>query len=239
MRSLLFCLVLTVLFAIPAASQQFDPHDLSGYWVVATDGHAFGTKAPALTPAGVEAMKGRIPEGVNKQQGNAPWHQCNPMGLPRIAFENRPIELIMSKDRVVELFQRDWTLREMWLDGRSLPSGENLDNLGPTWYGHSVAHWEGNTLVVNTTGLDERAWLDDNGNPKSFESRLEERYTRTGPDAIDFTLTLSDPKFYKGTWVSAKKTYKRLSTNDVTAAGWKSVYSGKSDPICAPISLGK
>ena len=221
---------------MPAASQQFDPHDLSGYWIVSTGGLAFGTKAPAITPAGVEAMKGRVPDGVNRPAGNAPWHQCNPMGMPLIVLNNEPIEIIMTKDRVVELIRRDWTLRELWLDGRELPSGENLDNLGPTWYGHSVAHWEGNTLVVSTTGLDERAWLDNAGNPKSFEAHLEERYTRTGPDTIEFTLALQDPKFYTGRWTSTKKSFKRLSTADVTSSGWKSVYSGNTEPICAPIN---
>ena len=236
MRRFILCLALLVLFALPASSQQFDAHDLSGYWIGSIGGHAFGTKAPALTPAGVEAMKGRIPDSVNKLPGNAPWYQCNPMGLPRIVLDNEPIEIIMTKDRVIELFQWDWTLRELWLDGRQLPSGENLDNLGPTWYGHSVAHWEGNTLVVNTTGLDERAWLDNNGNPKSFEARLEERYTRTGPDTIEFTLALYDTKFYTGPWTSAKKSYKRLSTKDVTNSGWKSLYGGNTDAICAPVN---
>ena len=230
---LLPTLALVLLFSSPGAS-QVDPHDFAGYWVSTTGAHVFGTKAPALTPAGVEAMKGRIPDTVNRLPGNAPWYECNPMGFPRIVMDNEPMEIIMAKDRVVELFQWEWTLRELWLDGRQLPSGDNLESLGPAWYGHSVAHWEGNTLVVNTTGLEERAWLDNNGNPKSLTARIEERYTRTGPDTIEFTLTLDDPKFYTAPWVSAKKAYKRLAIKDVTFSGWKSLYSGNTDAICAP-----
>ena len=127
-----------------------------------------------------------------------------------------------------------------WTDGRAVPSGENLENLGPTWYGHSVAHWEGDTLVVRTTGLDERAWLDNNGNPKSFNAVIEERYTRTGPDQIDFTFKMDDPKFYTAPWVSAKKTYKRIPTAEVTYSGYKGLYSGKElDAVyLPPVSAG-
>ena len=143
----------------PVDNRPFDPHDLSGYWVSTVGGHALGTKAPPLTPAGIEAKKGRIPDSQNNLPGNAPWYQCNPMGFPRLVLDNEPVEIVTLNDRVLMLFQWEWTLREFWLDGRQLPSGDNLENLGPSWYGESVAHWDGNTLVVQTTGLDERAWL--------------------------------------------------------------------------------
>jgi hypothetical protein len=113
-------------------------------------------------------------------------YRCNPQGFPRLVWEeNEPIEIIMLPDRVLQLFQWERTLRELWLDGRELPSGENLENLEPAWYGHSVGQWQGDTLVVNTTGVDERAWLDEYGNPKSFDARFEERYRRIDADTIE------------------------------------------------------
>jgi len=218
------------------ATGQFDPRDLSGYWLSNGGGHTLGTKAPALTPEGLAAMKGRIPDTLNRLPGNAPWYTCNPMGFPRLVEDNEPIEIVMTKDRVLQLFQWEWTLRELWTDGRELPSGENLENLGPAWYGHSVGLWDGDTLVINTTGLDERAWLDNPGNPKSFYARIEERYRRTDADTIELQMTLYDPKFYTAPWVGAKKIYKRMPAKEVTFSGWKSLYSGNTDAICAPMN---
>src|SRR2546428_2297788 len=241
MRSRLISPFLFVLFfsatAFAQGRQTFDPHDLSGYWLsTGTGGHALGTKAPALTPEGIAAMKGRVPDSLNKLPGNAPWYQCNPMGFPRLVLDNEPIEFVVTKDKVIELFQWEWTLRELWLDGRELPSGDNLENLGPTWYGHSVGRWEGDTLVVNTVGLDERAWLGNQGNPKSFYARIEERYRWIDADTIELQMTLDDPKFYTTTWVGAKKTYKRMHTKQVTNSGSKGLYSGNTDAICAPMN---
>ena len=62
---------------------------------------------------------------------------------------------------------------------------DNLENLGPAWYGHSVGTWQGNTFVVNTVGLDDRAWLDNNGNPKSFHARIEQTYQRVDANTIE------------------------------------------------------
>jgi len=222
--------------ALAQTGQQFDPRDLSGYWIGTVGGHALGTKAPPLTPAGTELMKGRIPDNLNRLPGNAPWYVCNPMGFPRLVLDNEPVEIIMAKDRVIELFQWEWTLRELWTDGRQMPSGENLENLGASWYGHSIAQWEGDTLVVNTTGLDERAWLDNQGNPKSSNARIEERYKRTDPDTIEFQMTLYDPQFYTASWVGAKRVYKRLPEKEYTLSGWKGLYSGNTDAICAPMN---
>jgi hypothetical protein len=235
--SLILALVSMLLFSFAAFGQgQFDPHDLSGFWIGTVGGHALGTKAPPLTPEGVAAMKGRISDNQNKLPGNAPWYVCNPMGFPRLVLDNEPIELVMLKDRVLELFQWEWTLRELWLDGRELPSGDNLENLGPAWYGHSVARWDGDTLVVRTTGLDERAWLDNAGNPKSFNAILEERYRRVEPDTIELQISMTDPKFYTAPWVGSKRTYKRLPPKEYTLSGWKGLYSGNTDAICAPMN---
>jgi hypothetical protein len=67
----------------------------------------------------------------------------------------------------------------------------------PRYYGYSVGHWEGaNTLVVDTTGLDEKTWLTDAGYPHSIDAHVQERFTRTDHNDLDLTLTVDDPKFY-------------------------------------------
>ena len=150
----------------------------------------------------------------------------------------------MLNDRVLQLFQWERTLRELWLDGRTLPTGENLENLGPGWFGVSVARWEGNTLVVETTGFDERMWPDQYAHPLSFDARIEERYTRVGPDTIDGEMTIYDPKNYTGPWRYTVKTstpyvrhFKRMSKEDTEFYGWKnSLFYGITEAICAPMN---
>ena len=158
--------------------------------------------------------------------GNDPVHQCNPNGFPRLLLDPEPVEFVQTQGRLLQLFQWERTLRELWMDGRKVPAGENLANLGPAWYGHTAGGWEGNTLVMNTVGLDDRAWIDIFGFPKSTETRIEERYTRTGPDTIELRMTMYDPKFYKTPWVSDVKTFTRVKREDTTFFGWYGLFSG-------------
>lgn len=230
------CLSSLTAFAQAGAQATFDPKDLSGYWLRTT---VRPRNAPPLTPAGVEAMKGRLPNPKVKvpSETNDPMYACNPQGFPRLVWEeNEPIEFIMLPDRVLQLFQWERTLRELWLDGRELPRGERLENLGPAWYGHSVARWEGNTLVVLTTGVDERAWLDDDGRPKSFDAVYEERYARTGPDTIEGQLTINDPRNFTAPWIHPTSTFRRMAEDDVNFFGWRGLFSGVTEAICAPMN---
>jgi hypothetical protein len=69
------------------------------------------------------------------------------------------------------------------------------------YYGHSVGHWENdNTLVIDTTGVDERAWLDEEGHPRSSSAHIQERYTRADEYNLQLTVTIDDPKFYTKPW---------------------------------------
>lgn len=220
--------------AAPPDNRPFDAKDLSGYWLRST---VRPKDHPPLTPAGVKAMEGRRPDYLTKvpTENNDPMYKCNPQGFPRLVWEeNEPIEIVMTPNRILQLFQWERTLRELWLDGRPLPSGENLENIGPNWYGHSVARWEGNTLVVQTTGVDPRAWLDEYANPKSYDALYEERYTRISYDRIEGQFTINDPKIFTAPWVHPKSTFTRMPDRSVTFFGWKGLFSGVTDAICAP-----
>jgi hypothetical protein len=214
-------------------SQTFDPHDLSGIWMQTRLDHTLGTPPPPLTPSGVAAKAGRIPDGVNS---NAPWYTCNPMGFPRLLDDDEPIEIVMLPDRILQLFQWEHRVRVLWTDGRPLPSGKNLENLGPAWYGHSVGRWAGNTFVVNTVGLDERAWLDNDGNPKSFHARIEEAWRRVDSNTLELQLTLHDPEYYTASYVGSKKIYKRMPVDKITYFGWSGLFAGVTEGICAPMN---
>jgi hypothetical protein len=117
-----------------------------------------------------------------------------------------------------------------------VPSGENLENLGPTWYGHSVGTWQGDELVVNTVGLDDRLWVDQYAFPISFEARIEERYKKTDANTIELRMTLYDPKYYTRPWVSDVKMWKKEPRENVTYFGWYGLFSGAGELLCAPMN---
>ena len=236
------------------AQTQFDRHDLSGIWTIS--GHrSISANVPPMTPAGEARLNANKPtrgrflgEPLNGEHpgfvravtvpslGNDPAHQCNPNGFPRLLLDPEPVEFVQTPGRLLQLFQWERTLRELWMDGRRVPSGENLENLGPAWYGHTAGGWQGNTLVMNTVGLDDRAWIDIFGFPKSNDARIEERYTRTGPDTIELRMTMYDPTFYKEPWVSDVKIFKRVKREATTFSGWYGLFSGATEGICAPMN---
>jgi hypothetical protein len=88
------------------------------------------------------------------------------------------------------------------MDGRALPKAVDVKGAPESrYYGYSVGHWENdNTLVVDTTGLDERAWLDEAAHPHSAMAHIQERYVRADQYNIQLTVTVDDPKFYTKPW---------------------------------------
>ena len=78
---------------------------------------------------------------------------------------------------------------------------------GPYWYGYSVGKWDGDTLIVQTLGLDERAWMDEWGTIFSGEARIEERWKRTAADKMELTITVHDPITFTKAWTSDAKVY--------------------------------
>ncbi len=223
-------------------SSQYDPHDFSGVWMLTQGTNAFSgwglDTRPPLTPQAVETMSGRIPPGDVDfpHLSNDPEYQCNPAGFPKLFFDAEPTEIMQLDDRLVQVFQWEGRLRYIWLDGRELPSGENLENLGPAWYGHSVGEWEGDTLVINTTGLEERAWLDRPGHPKSLRARIEERYTMLDANNLEVLMTLYDPENYTAPWEATRRVFTRQPAENYTFFGWEGIFSGVTESICAPMN---
>ncbi len=195
--------------AAPSATANlpFDPHDFSGTWM--GHGRAFNTLSTTPPPmtAWAKARYDAAKPGIGPRAqplGNDPIMTCDPIGYPRIAFYNAyPMEFVQTKDRLIEFFDFFYTHRTIYLDGRKLP-----DDPDPSWYGYSVGHWEGNTLVVQTIGFNDKSWLDNDGHPHSDQMQLEERFQRVDHDTIQATMTLTDPKAYTTPWVSEMKTWK-------------------------------
>jgi hypothetical protein len=240
---------------------EFDRHDFSGIWMRSMgrgqgpdDGGDCGfspaNMIPPLTKEGEEAIKKNIPTGrprntfqdpagsVDTSKSNDPALLCNPKGMPQIVVDTAHDhhEVVQLPDRIYQIWQEERRLREIWMDGRKVPSGEALQALGTSWYGMSVGHWEGDTLVVETVGLDERAWVDINGYPKSADAKIEERYKLRDAVTLEVQLTLTDPKYYTKPWVSDIKRWKReaYDSKNVNHFGWHGLFSGLTELICAP-----
>ncbi len=242
------CFVLST--SVIAQEQTFNPRDLSGIWAGYGGGGGeanFGPNTPAMTEEGearyllnipTESDDPRVRAADDPALSNDPTFVCNPRGYPRTMFDAnvRLFEFIHLDDRILQLLQRGRTLRELWMDGRALPSGDNLDNIGPSWYGHSVAEWQDDELVVNTVGLDDRAWLDMPGHVKSFGARLEERWRRIDPDTLEVQMTLYDPAYYTTPWIAETRIFRREPPERITFFGWHGLFSGVTDLMCAPLN---
>jgi hypothetical protein len=122
---------------------------------------------------------------------------CAPYGIPRLMNNVGPFEVLQGKNRVLMVFETGNAIRQIWMDGRGHP--EDLD---PSWMGHAIGHWEGDTLVVDTIGLTDKSWLDTAGHPHSDALHIVERIRRVDHDTLEDTLTFDDPKTYTRTWTS-------------------------------------
>lgn len=176
-------------------SPPHDPHDLSGIWMDRAVGTIYKAD-PSFTPAGKAAFDaskpGFGPRAVPPAMGNDPLGDANPPGLPRVLFNHATkIQFIQLPDKMVQLVEWTRVWREIWTDGRGLPQDPDL-----AWYGYSVGRWEGDEFVVDTIGLDPRAWIDQYGNPKSEKARVQERYRRLDRDNLRMTITVTDPGMY-------------------------------------------
>jgi hypothetical protein len=94
----------------------------------------------------------------------------------------------------------DLTFRQIFLDGRPLPKDPN-----PTWMGYSIGHWDGDTLVVESAGFNDRTWLDGDGHPHTEALRVTERLRRTDFGHLEMERTLEDPKALAQPWVIPMK----------------------------------
>ncbi len=92
------------------------------------------------------------------------------------------------------LYQSQTTFRQIFMDGRPLPKDAE-----PSWYGYSIGRWDGNALVVESAGFNDKTWLDGFGHPHSEEMRLTERFTRRNVGLMDVEVSIDDPKAYKET----------------------------------------
>jgi len=184
--------------------------DFSGVWVGPQD-REMG-EMPPMTPAGEALFATRYSYRAAASSeslgvANDPFITCDPLGFPRNllahAVSSRGRFIFGSApDRILITYEQQRVWREIWMDGRALPEAVDVRGAPESrYYGYSVGRWEGDhTLVIDTTGLDERPWLDEVGNPRSSSARIQERYTRLDEHNVQLTVTIDDPKFYTRPW---------------------------------------
>ena len=128
---------------------------------------------------------------------------CSPQG-PTVdwQFGTFPFEIIQSPKRVLIIFERDHEIRQIWTDGRDHPK-----DFGHNWMGHSIGHWEGDTLVADTIGLNDLTWFDKAGHVHSDQLHLIERLRKVAPDKLRLDITFDDPKTFTKQWSAFRYFY--------------------------------
>jgi hypothetical protein len=125
--------------------------------------------------------------------------RCLPPGVPRITLMARPFEIVQTPNRILFVYEGGaHVFRQIWMDGRAHPKDPN-----PNWLGHSIGHWEGDTLLVDSVGFNDRTWLDDAGHPHTEQLHVIEKYSRTGPLTMKYDVEIADPGAYTQSWTSS------------------------------------
>ena len=117
---------------------------------------------------------------------------CLPLGLTQLHMHPQPREIVQTQREIVILYEANGNVRRILTDGRPLPKNDPT----PWWYGYSVAHWDGDTLVVETTGFRDDVWLDVEGSPLTSTGKMTERWHRPKFGLMQIDITIEDPKAY-------------------------------------------
>ena len=132
--------------------------------------------------------------------------RCLPPGVPRITLTARPFEIVQTPQRILFMYEGGahvW--RQVWMDGRTHPKDPN-----PDWLGDSIGRWEGDTLVVDVVGFNDRTWLDDAGHPHTERLHVIEKFTRTDASTMKYEVTIDDLGAYMKPWTSSSSLSFRL-----------------------------
>jgi hypothetical protein len=205
--------------------------DLSGIWQAMTSAHydvephaASEGAHPGLmgaisaTPPGLGIVEGgRIPyneqsrrvRDENKANAleNDPLTKCYMPGVPRANYMPFPFQIVQSESVILIAYEVAESNRIVYVDQPELESQVDA------WMGHSNAHWEGDTLVVRVSGQMPDTWFDRSGNHHSYEMVVEERWTATGADHVQYEATIMDPNTFTEPWTISFPLYRHVADN--------------------------
>jgi hypothetical protein len=146
-----------------------------------------------FTPWAADLKKKRMAD-ISKDNPDA---HCLPMGNMQFETHPQPRKMIQTPNLLVIVYEANGGLRQIFLDGRPLPKA---DDVQPWWYGYSVGKWDGDTLLVETTGFRDDGWLDINGSPLTSAAKMTERFRRPDFGNLEIQITVDDPKAYTKPW---------------------------------------
>jgi len=186
---------------LPANAREpsSDPRDFDGVWFhgarlvsqMKTDMFGYATPFNELGKQVMERRIKSLKDGTPFVNASA---KCLPVGIPWQMDLNMPFQIFQSKDRFDVLFEEYHGLVTIALDPAKAPEAGYM--------GRSVAHWDGDTLVVETAGFKDGLWLDVNGTPASKYAKLTSRIRKVKSDKwyLEFVNTLDDPTYYTRPW---------------------------------------
>lgn len=158
-----------------------------------------------FTPWAAEIRKQRM---AGNNQDNPDAH-CLPIGLMQLHQHPQPRKIIQTPGVTAILYEAQGGVRQVFTDGRPLPP----KGVEPWWYGYSIGHWDGNSLVVETTGFRDDVWLDVEGSPLTNTGKMTERFTRVDYGHMNIDVTVEDPKAYTKPWTVTIKQRLALNTD--------------------------
>ena len=195
-----------------AKNTEVSPRDFSGVWMStarSNNAEKNGTSAriheapetflqpSALAKLNAEPLYLRRDLLVSTDVVGSPGQPvlCSQIALTDFIEKAKPLEIVQTPQRIFMFFEYEHTYQEIWMDGRALPKDPD-----PSYFGYSVGRWEGNTLVVETVGFNDRTLI--NGMPHSDAAHLVERYTPKNRDTLELTLKADDSKAYTKPWTA-------------------------------------
>lgn len=166
----------------------------------------FKPEASPMRPETAALLQARGRGGVTSL---LPSTACLPIGIPLDTMLSEVSKIVQTPGLILIMLENDSATRQIYTDGRKLPKDPS-----PSWFGYSVGRWEGDTLVVDTAGFNEKSWLDAMGHPHSEAMHLTERYRRRDFGHMDVETTVDDPKMYTRPF-TVKVTHRLLPDSDI------------------------
>ena len=206
---------------LPAADKAYTPPrtaggqpDLQGIWEVRSSPDKDLEKAKGLI---VEPKNGKIPylpaalaqkKQNEKNSASAdPLNKCYMPGVPRINLLAYPFQILQTPDQISIAYEYIHNFRNIYLK-----RNKHLDGID-FWQGDSLGRWEGDTLVVDVGDLNDQTWFDKAGDYHSDMLHVIERYTRTGPDTLQYEATIEDPKTFSMPWKIKAELHRNTQPN--------------------------
>jgi hypothetical protein len=183
----------------------------------ARSGQVVGLGAIGAVPPGLGVVEGDeipyLPEAAAKKKENFanrltadPEIKCYLPGVPRATYMPYPFQIVQTPKFILMAYEYAGATRTISMD-KAPPSPAD------SWMGDSAGHWEGDTLVVDVTSLNDETWFDRAGNFHSDALHVVERYTPLNPDALTYEATIEDPKVFSRPWKMSMPLYRRLEKN--------------------------